>query len=129
MEDMGAEVDRKIETGWLLAFYGPLLTIRQQEILRLSCEEDLSLGEIAQQEGVSRQGIYDILHRATEQLYQLEEKLGMYRRFREMQTGLENALQTLSKIEVSQNTQSYLDDARKQIAGLLQVDEEEEHGL
>lgn len=129
MEDMGAGVEKKVETGWLLAFYGPLLTERQQDLLRLSCEEDLSLGEIAQQAGVSRQGVYDILHRATEQLHQLEEKLGMLQRFRQMESGLQSALEFLLKVKASKETQPYLKEARELIEMLLQADEEENHGL
>lgn len=123
MEDGNAGIQKKIETGWLLAFYGPLLTERQQELLRLSCEEDMSLAEIAQQEGVSRQGVYDILHRATQQLYQLEEKLGMLKRFRRMQTGLEEILSCLNGVREAAG-QEQLIAAKQKIAELLEADEE-----
>lgn len=123
MEDGNAGIQKKIETGWLLAFYGPLLTGRQQELLRLSCEEDMSLAEIAQQEGVSRQGVYDILHRATQQLYQLEEKLGMLKRFRRMQIGLEDILACLNGVQGAAG-QEQVAAVKQKIAELLQADEE-----
>jgi predicted DNA-binding protein YlxM (UPF0122 family) len=123
MEDGNAGIQKKIETGWLLAFYGPLLTERQQELLRLSCEEDMSLAEIAQQEGVSRQGVYDILHRATQQLFQLEEKLGMLKRFRRMQDGLDGLLSFLNGVQGTAN-QEQVAAVKQKIAELLQADEE-----
>jgi predicted DNA-binding protein YlxM (UPF0122 family) len=123
VEDSNAGFQKKIETGWLLAFYGPLLTERQQELMRLHFEEDQSLGEIAQQEGVSRQGVHDILHRATEQLYQLEEKLGMFKRFQRMQTGLEDVLDCLNGVQKAEG-QEQLAAAKKIIAELLKEDEE-----
>ena len=123
MEDSNAGFQKKIETGWLLAFYGPLLTQRQQELMRLHFEEDQSLGEIAQQEGVSRQGVHDIVHRATEQLYQLEEKLGMFKRFQRMQAGLEDVLDCLNGVQEAKG-QKQLAAAKQKIAELLQEDEE-----
>ncbi len=116
-------IDEKIETGWLLAFYGPLLTQRQRELLHLSCEEDLSLAEIAQQAGVSRQGVHDILHRATQQLTQWEEKLGMLKRFRKMQDGLEEILASLNAVQEAAGSKD-LDAAKQKIAELLRADEE-----
>jgi predicted DNA-binding protein YlxM (UPF0122 family) len=123
MEDGNAGIQKKIETGWLLAFYGPLLTERQQELLRLSCEEDMSLAEIAQQEGVSRQGVYDILHRATQQLFQLEEKLGMLKRFRRMQDGLDGLLNLLNGVQGTASPEQVAA-VKQKIAELLQADEE-----
>ena len=123
MEDGSAGIQRKIETGWLLDFYGPLLTERQQELLRLSCEEDMSLAEIAQQEGVSRQGVHDIVHRATQQLYQLEEKLGMLNRFRRMQNGLDSLLTFLNGVR-GDASQEQLTAVKQKIAELLREDEE-----
>ena len=65
----------RIETGWLFDFYGPLLTERQRDMLSLYCEEDFSLSEIAAQEGISRQGVYDAVHRAQRQLEEYERQL------------------------------------------------------
>jgi len=55
--------------------YGELLTERQRKCLDLHYLQDLSLGEIAAELGVSRQAINDILHRTEELLEQYEEKL------------------------------------------------------
>jgi len=60
----------------LFDFYGPLLTERQQELVRAYYLEDLSLGEIAESEAVSRQAVHDLIHRAAAALTEYEERLG-----------------------------------------------------
>ena len=69
----------------LFDFYGAILTERQQKVFELYHEEDLSLGEIAQQLQISRQGVYDLVHRAERSLREMEDKLGLIRRYREEQ--------------------------------------------
>jgi len=81
-------MEKRIETGWLLDFYGPLITERQREMLRLYFEEDLSLAEIARQEGVSRQAVHDAIRRGDTQLRGYEEQLGLLRRFRRLYDAL-----------------------------------------
>ena len=56
--------------------YSPLLTATQQEITDLYFNYDLSLGEIAEQKGVSRQSVSDCLQKCRKQLEKYEEKLG-----------------------------------------------------
>ena len=58
------EISKKVELNWLSAFYGGLLTDKQRQVLTLHCEEDLSLTEIAQEVGISRQGVHELLTRA-----------------------------------------------------------------
>lgn len=70
----------KIEISLLLDYYGTLLTEKQSELLRLSSDEDLSLGEIAEQIGISRQGVRDTLVRGERLLYDMESKLGLVAR-------------------------------------------------
>ncbi|MDI6709200.1 MAG: YlxM family DNA-binding protein [Bacillota bacterium] len=64
----------------LYDFYGPLLTDRQRTLMELYYEQDLSLGEIADQCGITRQGVHDGLKRAGEALERYEEKLGLVNR-------------------------------------------------
>lgn len=61
----------------LYDFYGQLLTERQKKFIELYYCHDLSLGEISEQYGVSRQSVYDILKRSEQTLYKFEEKLGL----------------------------------------------------
>ena len=89
----------RIEIGWLFDFYGPLLTERQQKLLALYCNEDFSLSEIAAREGISRQGVYDAVHRAERQLEAYEKQLGLLARYRVMTQGLEESLNVLEGAE------------------------------
>lgn len=57
--------------------YAPLLTERQRELTTLYFAYDLSLGEIAEQKGVSRQSVSDCLTKCRKQLEKYEEKLGL----------------------------------------------------
>jgi len=86
---------RKVDIDWLLSIYGKMLTDKQHEIATLYYEEDYSLAEIAQQEGVSRQSIHDTLQRVEKQLRTLEEKLGMRSRLTRVQSNLEQALEIM----------------------------------
>lgn len=68
---------KHVELGMLLSRYGALLTERQRTLLSLSVDEDLSLSEIAEHAGISRQGVLDAIKRAESQLYAFEAALGM----------------------------------------------------
>ena len=67
---------------WTLLFdyYGELLTERQQTCFDLYYNQDLSLGEIAEEAGISRQGVYDTIARAKASLRTMEDKTGCMRR-------------------------------------------------
>ena len=66
----------------LYDYYGALLTERQQECFELRYNQDLSLGEIGQELGISRQGVFDNLSRAEALLKNMEAKTGCVRRDR-----------------------------------------------
>ncbi len=115
------EVSRKIELAWLTAFYGRLLTDKQRQVLALHCEEDLSLAEIAQEAGISRQGVHDMLTRAAQRLFDMEKKLGMAARFRRMEDGLERCRTLLRE--------KRYDEAENVLDTLIRLDQEENNGL
>ena len=64
----------------LYDYYGDLLTDRQRECFELRYNQDLSLGEIGQELGISRQGVFDNLSRTEALLVKMEEKTGCVRR-------------------------------------------------
>ena len=64
----------------LYDYYGDLLTDRQRECFELRYDQDLSLGEIGQELGISRQGVHDNLTRTEALLKKMEEKTGCVRR-------------------------------------------------
>ena len=65
-------MEKKAWMTLLLDFYGPLLTERQRRAIELSCGEDYSLAEIAESQGISRQGVRDTLMRAEKTLQDLD---------------------------------------------------------
>ena len=65
----------------LFDFYGELLTERQKEFFDLYYNEDLSLAEIAENAGISRQGVRDVIVRAEGIMQEVEDKTGLIRRF------------------------------------------------
>ena len=73
----------------LLDFYGELLTDKQRECFDLHYNEDLSLSEIADQLGISRQGVWDNIRRAESSMKEIEEKTGLIRRFEGTRRALE----------------------------------------
>ena len=70
----------KAELSLLLDYYGSFLTKRQCELMRMSADDDMSLSEIAEQVGVSRQAVRDSLSKASEQLASMETSLGLMAR-------------------------------------------------
>lgn len=83
----------------LFDFYGELLTDRQKEFYDLYYNEDLSLAEIAENVGITRQGVRDIIVRAEAYLTEIEDKTGLIRRFHKMQAELVEMGEHLAPIE------------------------------
>jgi hypothetical protein len=74
---MKRELTERLRIIQLFDTYGRLLSVRQQRLLRLYYHDDLSLGEIAEQDEVTRQAVFDALRRATEEMEHLESSLQM----------------------------------------------------
>ena len=75
MERLNMESIEKISL--LYDFYGRLLTEKQRQVMELYHEENLSLAEIAEEFGISRQGVHDSLKKAEHLLTEYEDKLGL----------------------------------------------------
>lgn len=73
----------------LFDFYGELLTERQKEFYELYYDEDLSLSEIAENYGISRQGVRDVIVRAEAYMTEIEDKTGLVKRFMQRTPHLE----------------------------------------
>jgi len=73
--------DRGLELALLFDFFGELLTERQREYFELYHNQDLSLSEIAENEGISRQGVRDIIVRAEGILTETEKKTGVVEKY------------------------------------------------
>ena len=79
---------KDLRIAYLLDFYGDMLTGTQREVLDAYYNEDLCLAEIAQDRDITRQGVRDAIKRAEQQLLEMEERLGLARRFQDMQASL-----------------------------------------
>lgn len=79
---------KDLKVSYLLDFYGDMLTETQREMVEAYYDQDLSLSEIAEDRDITRQGVRDAVKRAEQQLLDMEEKLGLARRFQNMQEKL-----------------------------------------
>ena len=75
--------EKNLKLASLLDFYGEVLSERKQSVLSLYYNEDLSLAEIAEEIGISRQGVRELIKKAEEELVFLEQKLGLQKKFNE----------------------------------------------
>ena len=89
--------EKNLEIGFLLDFYGDVLSERKRTVLDLYYNDDLSLAEIAEEIGISRQGVRDLIRKAGEELTFYEEKLGLAKRFREAEERAEALLAILER--------------------------------
>ena len=80
---------KNLEISNLLDFYGDMPTQKQKDFLEYYYNEDLSLSEIAENEGITRQGVRDSIKRAEAQMLDMEKKLGLAEKFIELKKGLE----------------------------------------
>ena len=74
-------MNRILEQALLYDFYGELLTTHQKEVYEQFILEDLSLSEIAESAGISRQGVHDLIRRCQKALEGYEAKLHLVERF------------------------------------------------
>ena len=109
------KLEKSVEIGTLCAFYGGLLTQKQQDALRLYYEEDLALGEIAEELEVSRQNVHELITRSVQKLRRYEAALGSMGRSEKTERQLRRALALVQAVH-SANEQ---DQARLEEAGEL----------
>lgn len=89
---------KDMRISFLLDFYGDTLSERRREIIEMYYNEDLSLSEIAEQTGISRQGVRDSVKKSEKELLELEETLGLAERFSKVKKETENICVSLSGI-------------------------------
>lgn len=90
---------KNLDISVLLDFYGDMLTEKQREVIGFYYNEDLSLSEIGEFEGITRQGVRDSIKRGEGLLLEMEQRLGLARRFREMQEALTEIVQCAKDID------------------------------
>lgn len=89
---------KNYEIAVLLDFYGEMLTEKQRTFLEYYYNDDLSLSEIAENEGITRQGVRDAIKRAEAQMLEMETKLGMAKRFSSLKERVEKIIDFSEKI-------------------------------
>lgn len=76
--------EKNLKVAVLLDYYSPMLTEKQRDVIDLYYNEDLSLGEIAEHENITRQGVRDSIKRGEQSLFELENALGIARKSAEL---------------------------------------------
>lgn len=112
-------VSERVALNVLSDFYAPLLTEHRREVLRLYCEEDLSLGEIADQMGITRQGASDALTKARRQMQDYEDKLGLIARYQAMGEAAAECRNALERVRADEGSQKDLSEAKAALDRLL----------
>lgn len=109
--------EKNMKLAYLLDFYGDALDERTQSIMRAYYEDDLSLSEIADGEGISRQGVRHVIKRGEEQLEFFEEKLGLAAHYKELEAAA-NKLYTINKF-LTENGDDRSAWAKETITGVI----------
>lgn len=101
-------LEEKVIISLLLDYYGGLLTEPQRNMLSYRYNDDLSLAEIAEQEGITRQGVRDAILRGVKTLYEYEDKLRLRSRIDSLRNQL-NDLYNLKAVANDEEIKSRLD--------------------
>lgn len=92
-------MEKKVEISMLCQIYGKLLTEKQFNIINDYYDLDLSLSEIAENEGITRQAVRDILKKGENKLFEFEKKLGIMKKTMKQEEKIANILSELTKIQ------------------------------
>lgn len=103
-------MEKIVEQGILYDFYGELLTKHQRKIYEDAICNDLSISEIASEEGISRQGVFDLLKRVNKSLEGYEEKLHLVQRFRTIEELVQQINEITNQEEVRQLSNQILEE-------------------
>ncbi len=105
--------EKDLKKAYLLDFYGDVLTERKKEVLDMYYNEDLSLSEIADQIGISRQGVRDLIKKAEEEIFFLEEKLGLAQKMSALKFHSDNMLRIAENGGVNPEIQKEIEEIAK----------------
>ena len=92
-------MEKNVRISMLCEFYGKLLTKNQLEVLEDYYNNDLSLAEIAENKGITRQAVRDNIKKGENKLFEFEEKLGFMKRTLSQEEKIESVLSQLTKIQ------------------------------
>ena len=96
-------MDEKLKQAYLYDFYGEMLNDHQRRIYEDFVFNDLSLGEIASEEGISRQGVADMVKRCEKKLLAYEEKLHLVEKFVSVKNDVERIHSLTEEFKTTKN--------------------------
>ena len=91
-------VEKDLKIGWLLDFYSAFLTRNQKSVLDLYYNMDYSLAEIAEKEGITRQGVLDTIQRGTARLKFMEDELKLHEKYSQVSESLKKCKTMVEKM-------------------------------
>ena len=100
--------EKNLNIGYLLDFYGELLSERKRSVMDMYFNEDFSLAEIAVEIGISRQGVRDIIKKSEDELMFYEEKLGLAKKLREVEAEADSLCKLAEKSDIPCEIQSHI---------------------
>ena len=109
--------EKNLEIGYLLDFYGDVLSERKRTVLDYYYNDDLSLSEIAEEIGISRQGVRELIKKAGEELMFYEEKLGLAKRFQVLEEQTEQLLALMDQKGVVGDVRNAAEELLKTVGG------------
>ena len=115
-------MENNVKISFLCQIYGKLLTKKQLQVLEDYYNNDLSLSEISENNGITRQAVRDIIKKGESKLFELEEKLLIMEKMLEQEKQIQHILSDISKIqEVSSDkkVEKILEHIRKQLNCLV----------
>jgi predicted DNA-binding protein YlxM (UPF0122 family) len=113
---------KDLNISFLLDIYGRFLSEKQRELTEYYYNDDLSLSEIAENEGITRQGVRDAIKRAETQLFDMEKKLGMASRARSIKENLvtiEQCADQISELNMNSSLSKEINDAIIKIKSVI----------
>ncbi|MBR3041882.1 MAG: DNA-binding protein [Eubacterium sp.] len=93
-------MEKIVKQALLLDFYGELLTEHQRQVYTDVISEDMSYSEIAEEYGVSRQGIFDLVRRCEKILLEYEEKLRLVEKFSRARESMKDISDTMAVLKM-----------------------------
>ena len=118
-------MSKNLNMSYLLDFYGNVLTEKQRDMMQQYYNMDLSLSEIADNFGITRQGVRDSIKRGESVLTELEDQVGFAEKYRSLMAGIES-IKTLAQNIAFYNSASYTtnDDIHKSATDIMRIIEE-----
>lgn len=116
------KMEKIVQQGILYDFYGELLTKHQQNIYENVIFHDLSLSEIADKQGITRQGVHDLVKRCDKILQEYEEKLKLVHKFYETKKKVEEIVQLTKKYRHS-GDESLIDEIENIANDILELEQ------